>query len=107
MLKIDRQTITLTRGDSARISLGITRDGSDYDYSTDAVVFSVKRSTDDAEYVFQKEVTDGEIVIGPSDTEGLPYGSYVYDVQLTTAGGDVCTVIPPNTFQVAPEVTWS
>lgn len=27
MLKIDRQTITLTRGDTARIELAVTKDG--------------------------------------------------------------------------------
>lgn len=107
MLTIKNNIITLTRGDTARIDLAISKDGETYDYSSDTVVFSVKTSTTTPEYVFQKEVVDGVIYIAPSDTESLPYGTYRYDVQVTTQSGDVCTVIPPNNFIVAPEVTWS
>lgn len=108
MLKITSDNhIKLTRGDTARIELAISKDGEPYDFSSDTVVFSVKTSTITPEYVFQKEVVDGVIYIAPSDTESLPYGTYRYDVQVTTQSGDVCTVIPPNNFIVAPEVTWS
>lgn len=107
MLTIKNNTITLTRGDTARIDLAISKDGETYDYSPDTVVFSVKTSTTTPEYVFQKTVTDGVIYIAPSDTESLPYGTYRYDVQVTTQSGDVCTVIPPSSFIVAPEVTWT
>lgn len=107
MLKISSQDITLTRGDTARIKLGITRGGEAYDYSADTVVFSVKKSTATPDYVFQKTVQDGVVTILPTDTASLLYGTYVYDVQLTTAGGDVCTVITPHNFIVAQEVTWS
>lgn len=107
MLTIKNNTITLTRGDTARIDLAISKDGETYDYSPDTVVFSVKTSTTTPEYVFQKTVTDGVIYIAPSDTESLPYGTYRYDVQVTTQSGDVCTVIPPSNFIVAPEVTWT
>lgn len=106
MLTIKNNTITLTRGDTARIDLAISKDGEAYDYSPDTVVFSVKTSTTTPEYIFQKTVTDGVIYIAPSDTENLPYGTYRYDVQVTTQSGDVCTVIPPSNFIVAPEVTW-
>ena len=107
MLKISNQDITLTRGDTARIKLGIASGGKAYDYSADTVVFSVKKSTATSEYVFQKTVQDGVVTILPTDTASLLYGTYVYDVQLTTAGGDVCTVITPHNFIVAQEVTWS
>lgn len=107
MLKISNQNITLTRGDTARIKLGITRGGETYDFSADTVVFSVKKSTTAPEYVFQKTVQDGVVTILPTDTASLLYGTYVYDVQLTTEGGDVCTVITPHEFIVAQEVTWS
>lgn len=107
MLTIKNNTITLTRGDTARIDLAISKDGETYDYSPDTVVFSVKTSTTTPEYVFQKTVSDGVIYIAPSDTESLPYGTYRYDVQVTTQSGDVCTVIPPSNFIVAPEVTWT
>lgn len=106
MLTIKNNTITLTRGDTARIDLAISKDGTEYDYSSDSVVFSVKTSTTVPQYIMQKTVTDGVIYIAPADTENLPYGTYRYDVQVTTSSGDVCTVIPPSNFIVAPEVTW-
>ena len=106
MLTIKKNTITLTRGDTARIDLAISKDGEPYDFSSDTVVFSVKTSTSTPEYVFQKQVNDGVIYIAPSDTESLPYGTYRYDVQVTTQSGDVCTVIPPNNLIIAQEVTW-
>ena len=107
MLKIVQNVITLTRGDTARINLSITKNGASYDFSGDTVVFSVKHDVNTPDYVFQKPVIDGSITILPEDTEGLSYGNYVYDVQLTTPGGDICTVITPNRLTVAPEVTWS
>ena len=108
MLKIDRDnTIHLTRGDTARISLGITSsDGTAYDYSEDTVVFTVKASTMSSDALIEKTVTDGVIYLATGDTNGLSYQTYVYDVQLTTAGGDICTVIPPAKFIVEQEVTW-
>ena len=107
MLRIKGAEITLTRGDTARIELAVTKDGRAYDFSDDTVLFTVKRNTETAEILIQKESVDGVIAILPADTDGLAYGPYVYDVQLTTAGGDVCTVIPPSPFNLAPEVTWA
>ena len=108
MLKIDRDNaIHLTRGDTARINLAISAsDGTAYDYSEDTVVFTVKASPIVSDYLIQKAVTDGVIYIAPEDTAGLSYKEYVYDVQLTTVGGDVCTVVTPAKFIVEPEVTW-
>lgn len=107
MLSIRNNQITLTRGDTARIDLAISKDGSAYDFSADTVIFTVKESVYASDYLIQKTVTDGVIYIAPADTESLAYGTYVYDVQDTTANGDICTVIPPTKFIVAPEVTWT
>ena len=107
MFTIKNNTITLTRGDTARISLSIKDDsGSDYDFSSDTVLFTVKKAETDSEIVLQKEVTNGIITINPSDTAELPFRKFVYDVQVTTAGGDVYTVIPPSTLSIEKEVTW-
>ena len=43
--------------------------------------------------------------IEPEDTKFLSFGKYLYDVELTTASGDVYTVIVPTTFEVLKEVT--
>ena len=107
MLKIKGTEITLTRGDTARISLAVTRDGRPYDFSADTVVLTVKRSPGTPDILVQRQAVDGVIYIAPSDTDALEPGTYVYDVQLTTAGGDVCTVVPPSRFILGPEVTWA
>ena len=45
------------------------------------------------------------IHIRPEDTKELSFGKYLYDIQLTTADGDIYTVIPPTTFEILKEVT--
>jgi hypothetical protein len=108
MLKISGSNIELTRGDTARINLSITdADGQPYDYSADTVLFTVKDSTVSSAAILQKTATGGVIYIAPADTEKMPYGDYVYDVELTMQSGDVCTVITPSRFTLTPEVTWS
>jgi len=108
MLKIKGTDIFLTRGDTARITITVSKDGQPYDCSADTVRFSVKRDPQSADYLIRKTASvDGIIYIAPADTDGLAYGNYVYDVELTTSGGDVCTVVPPSKFIIGPEVTWA
>lgn len=108
MLKISNDNaISLTRGDTARISLAVKKaDGTDYDFSADTVLFTVKKNVHATESILQKTVTDGAVYIAPADTAELAYGEYAYDVQLTTQSGDVCTIISPAKFVLEPEVTW-
>ena len=107
MFKINNKTISITRGDTGIFTLTIKNGDNDYDYSNDTVKFTVKESTTAAEPLIQKTVVYGQnIVIEPSDTANLKYGDYVYDVQLTTSGGIVDTVIVPSKFVVLPEVTF-
>ena len=87
-------------------TLALTSAGQPYDYSNDEVLFTVKRNTRTTEVLFQKQVIYGEnVTIEPQNTANLPYGNYVYDVQVTS-GAVVDTVIPPSTFSVLPEVTF-
>lgn len=107
MLSTNGTVIELTRGDTAELSLNVTKtDGTPYDFSSDTVVFTVKNNTSTSDVVFQKTFSSGEIKINPGDTATLKYGTYKYDVQITTVGGDVYTVIPPSDFIVAQEVTF-
>lgn len=107
MFGINGNNIEITRGDTGIFTLNLSADGQPYDYSDDTVLFTVKRNTNTNEIVFQKAVLYGEnVTISPADTSSLPYGNYVYDVQVTTASGVVDTVIPPSTFAVLPEVTF-
>lgn len=109
MLKIEENNITITRGDSASISVGLTNpDGTDYTLQNgDILIFTVKVNCMTEDIIIQKDIsTDGLINIIPSDTNELNYGSYIYDVQLTQAGGTVNTVIAPSAFIIDKEVTF-
>lgn len=106
MLYVEGNTIRLTRGDTAFLTVPITAAGEEYTMqSGDTLVMSVKKTVNDAEYSFQK-VADGNVIhILPDDTKTLPFGKYKYDLQLNTADGDVYTLIDVDTFEIMAEVT--
>lgn len=102
--------IELTRGDTAYLRVPIMlNNGAGDEYALDpddTLRFSVKRTVKDTEYCFQKVLKgDNTFHIEPVDTRGLEYGTYKYDVELTTKAGDVFTVIEPTNFKVCSEVT--
>lgn len=109
MLYIDDKTIKLTRGDTARLTVPIVNLANNGEYtmeSGDILYFTVKKTAKDSDFLFQKSVTgSNSIHIRPEDTAALSFGKYKYDVQLTTATGDVYTVIEPSTFEVMEEIT--
>lgn len=108
MLYIDTDNnIKLTRGDSAILTLTVTKDGTAYDYSNDLTQFTVKRNTVTEEIIIQKTFTGNSIAITPNDTKNLYYSDLVYDVQLITPGGEVHTVIEPRNFEITQEVNFN
>lgn len=108
MLYISGNTIRLTRGDTAYLTIPITSD-TDEPYEmkdTDTLTLSVKRRIADTEYCFQKVSTGNNIFhIEPNDTKHLKFGSYKYDIQLENMDGDVYTVVPVSDFEILQEVT--
>lgn len=110
MLKVfDDNSVELTRGDTARLKVTVTNDNDGEEYtvqSGDTLTLSIKKKTKDSEALVAKTIKGSSIFhIEPKDTSGLPFGSYVYDVELTTAEGDVYTVITPSNFKITEEVT--
>ncbi len=105
----DDGAIRLTRGDTARLTVPITNQTNNSEYtmeSGDILYFTVKKSARDDGFLFQKTSRGANAIhIKPEDTETLSFGKYKYDVQLTTASGDVYTVIEPSTFEVMEEIT--
>ena len=103
-------TIEMTRGDTVDLDITITYtddEGETHEYDPsagDIVTMTVKKSTKTAEALISK--TGPHIIIEPEETEPLPYGKYVYDVQLTKEDGTVDTVITPTAFKILEEVTW-
>lgn len=107
MLTIKGTEIHLTKGDSAYLNLEITNNHNQpYNVQNgDKIVMTVRNALSNA-LLFQKTVdADSCIVIHPNDTSLATIGRYKYDVELTTASGDVFTIIPKSFFYLEEEVT--
>lgn len=109
MYQIDKDgNISVVRGDSASFHIDLVdADGNEYNLvEGDTLTFTVKKSSFSNTPLIQKHVLGNIIDIHPQDTIELPYGGYVYDVQLVTAEGFVDTVVLPRKFRVLGEVTF-
>lgn len=83
---------------------------------TDMLYFTVKRDGYSNNFLFQKRLNEGiefqddgyyHITIEPSNTNGLDYGSYVYDIQLKrTQPKDYVKTLINGTITLTEEVTW-
>ena len=102
-------TIRLTRGDTARFDISIDNDVTGLPYEieeTDVLEFSVKKSMADKNpLIYKRLIGTNMFTINSIDTKDLPFGEYVYDIQLTNEDGDVSTVITPSKFEIMGEVT--
>lgn len=115
MYKVEGNKITLTRGDSLFLAVGITRNGEAYTpQEGDVVRFYLKHdkmkwdNTDfqDEEPVVTKTIPNDTMVLHllPSDTNELEFGVYKYDIEITFADGEVSTFINDESFRLAREV---
>lgn len=108
--------ITLTRGDTFRAEVGISwPDGEPYvPEAGETVRFALKSSkmksgnTDfaDERPRIRKEIPISTMLLqlDPADTEGLPFGMYKYDIEITRINGDVDTFIRNADFSLTEEV---
>lgn len=108
MFYIDKTThkIILTKGDNAEIIVSIKDvNGEDREiYGDDVITLTVRKSVNSAIAV-AKTAEKGIISFTPDDTNHLPPGSYVYDVQLKTGAGKIYTIIPKSSFILEQEIT--
>lgn len=107
MYKIDGTTITLTKGDSFYCQLTLTKDGETYTpEAEDEIVFGVKKNYTDTTTVISATIPHDTMTlyIAPAATKTLSCGSYVYDIQITFADGDIDTFINQAKFVLVPEV---
>ncbi len=106
--KVRKNTIFLTRGDTFKARLTINYpDGSVYTpVEGDKVRFALKENVEDEECLILREIPIDTmlLVIYPEDTKELEFGSYVYDIQLTKANGDVDTFITASKLKLTAEV---
>ena len=109
---INGTTITLTRGDTFLATVSMT-DAQGEAYipgEGDEVRFKCSKSypsehgTDTP--LIEKVLDNSTLLLelDPEDTDGLRFGEYVYDVQLTTAAGVVDTFIPKGRLIIAEEL---
>lgn len=101
-------SITLTRGDSFAADIGIVQpDGEPYiPGEGDKIRFAMKQSIKDDVCLILKEIPIDtmRLVLDPEDTKDLPFGSYVYDIQLTKSTGEVDTFITKSNLTLTEEV---
>lgn len=106
--KVKKNTIFLTRGDTFKAHLTINNpDGTEYTpQEGDTVRFALKENIEDQECLILRDIpTDTMLlVLNPEDTKNLEFGSYVYDIQLTKANGDVDTFITASKLKLTAEV---
>lgn len=105
MVKVSDSTITITRGDTLLLKVGI-KDGSGEDYipsGNDQVRFALKTSYQDAEPLIVKDIPISTMLlrVESSETKGLARrAKYPYDIQITiddgTEEGFVSTFISGN-----------
>ena len=101
------KNIVLTRGDSAELVVSLIDNlGIPYEMaSDDCLTFSMAKEVGGEVLLRKNVIGTNKFAFVPSDTSNLPFGKYVYDIQLTTNSGEVYTVISPNNFVVGEEVT--
>ena len=105
MFNVSNNNISLTRGDTVILNLDIQN----YELQdSDDVVLTVKKNVNTPTIILQKKLDfeNMRFVIKPDDTSKIPYGTYKYDVQITTSEGNVYTIITPHDFILDGEITW-
>ena len=116
MIRIDGTSISMTRGDTLIVDISIT-DGSGEAYTPsagDELRFAMKRAKMNPKYTDYADAEPLVTVEIPIDTmrlrveseatKELPFGEYVYDIQLTYGDGIVDTFIPAAKLTLLPEV---
>lgn len=108
MFKIDKKTnkIFLTKGDNAELTIDVIDSNGNARgiYDDDVVVMTVRKHVN-SDVAITKTAVKNTISFIPDDTKSLEAGQYRYDIQLTTFGGNIYTIIPDACFEIGVEVT--
>jgi len=107
MFKIKNGAIYHTRGDTADFDLEV--DFKDRDSVSYSAVLSVKKNIKDTLFVFQvRSDNEGHFSIPHSKTQNLPFGEYVYDIEIKIDDDSVegwYSTIGPFPYYLIPDVT--
>lgn len=106
MFQISKNNVKMVRGDTGSVELNLTdENGNVILPAAYTAIFSLKKNIDDVAYIMQKTFANGKIDFTHADTNSLPYGSYVYDVQVELLMDNSIHTIGANTFAILPDVT--
>lgn len=103
----------LTRGDTGQYKFKrLDAEGHAITNTPDSLDFTVKNSFSDSDIVFQKKLTDmtmdedgtWHFTIAPADTEKLPVGNYVFDIEVKQ--DNYVQTIAKGTLKLTSEATW-
>lgn len=101
-------SITLTRGDTLKVAVSIKQsDGTPYiPDENDIIRFAMKKDYNDQDTLILKVIPNDTMILtlDPQDTKPLPFGKYVYDIQLTNEAGEIDTFITKAKFTLSEEV---
>lgn len=115
MYSISGTSIKLTRGDTLSAEITVMNGDEVYTPSSgDQINFYLKHNKMDSgktQYIDENPLITKGVPIGtmtltlePTDTAELPFGDYVYDLEMTFSNGDVDTFINNAKFTLIPEV---
>ena len=103
--------IKITQGDTASLKVSLKMsNGEPYEMQAgDSLTLTVRRRPGETKLVEITSETD-TLEFAPADTKSLEAGAYCFDIQLSTADGDIFTVVGMNTgtltnMTVLPEIT--
>lgn len=112
MLIIKNNKIDVTRGDTGKITITLTKsNGDQYEIGENDVLTMTVRSAIGMPIIFEKKVIGSNVIsLAQADTKRLPVGVCVFDIQLDTEEHDTFTVVGPKSvteknMTVYPEVT--
>ncbi len=108
MFKINEKTnkIYLTKGDNAQLKVRVfDNTGREREIFDDDTITLTVRKTADSQVALSKTANKGVIELVPDDTNSLSVGTYIYDIQLTTFGGKIYTIVPVANFEIGQEIT--
>lgn len=96
MYGIKNNRIVLVRGDTLTAKVIVKCDGEEYEMREgDSMRFALKKNYNSKMAIINKEIPADTLLLtlSPEDTDALDGGTYVYDVELTFANGDIDTFI--------------
>ena len=106
MFQILKNNVKMVRGDTGTVELALMDENGNVIAPTAyTAILSLKKTVDDVAYILQKPFVNGKVQFTHADTNNLPYGQYVYDVQVEILQDNSIHTIGTNSFAILPDVT--